>query len=668
MRVRPSGRLFALLALASAGLLAGRPVSAADRPPAPEPAVWQPRAMTFPDNRITLLDAVRITLENDPTIRLSEQSSRSQRGLAQIQTGQFDPLLSGSAAWSFTQQHLLLSQLTAERKKRSDIARDLATETNKADLAEPDLNRAITQLSSLQSAPETYQVSTDGFLSGLRAGQLLSVQLQVNQLNQQIAAETNPFKRELLVTERNALIKGELISNQQELLHNRDNQNELQSDLDRLGGVPDTEVQQSVALDLQLLVPMRTGVTFGLFGNGGWERDRYRGKDKATEDGGLGIEDLYHYEIGFSLDAQLLRGRGTDATGAFERAAGIDYEASRLVLQHAVSTAVFNTVLAYWNLVAAQEFLETSRASTQLHTRRVEVTKGLIEGDEIPRAELPRELASQANDEALVMSAERQVHEARVTLARAMGLSVVDQVNAPFAADPFPAVPASGALGALSPADLIAVAHERRYDRLAAFRLVESGGVLSRQALTELRPRLDFTGQLSANTQAETSLAKTADGWAGPSFQVGLNFEKPIGNNAAKGLVLQTSADLAQRSISAADLERNIDASIVQVIYSMRATADQVARIGESVRLYGETIESQNEMFRSGQTSLLDSIVTQDLQTGARFTFTQAKAQWATLLTRLRFETGTLVASTTDGKGAVRYEDLVTVPSAPKAK
>ncbi|HKC24855.1 MAG TPA: TolC family protein, partial [Thermoanaerobaculia bacterium] len=274
-----------------------------------------------------------------------------------------------------------------------------------------------------------------------------------------------------------------------------------------------------------------------------------------------------------------------------------------------------------------------------------------------------RELASQANDEALVMSAERQVHEARVTLARAMGLSVLDEPNAPLAADPFPGVPAGGSLAALSPADLIALAHEKRYDRLAALRLVESGGVLAREAITELRPRLDFTGQISANTQAETSLAKTSNGWAAPSFQVGLNFEKPIGNNTARGLVLQTSADLAQRSIAAADLERNIDASIVQVIYSLRATADQIGRIGESVRLYGETIESQNEMFRSGQTSLLDSIVTQDLQTSARFTFTQAKAQWATLLTRLRFETGTLVSSTNEGRGSVRSEDLVTLPA-----
>jgi len=365
---------------------------------------------------------------------------------------------------------------------------------------------------------------------------------------------------------------------------------------------------------------------------------------------------------GFSLDAQLLRGRGLEATGAFERAANIDWEASRLVLQHSVSTAVFNTVTAYWNLVAAQEFLETARASTTLHTRRVEVTKGLIEGDEIPRAELPRELASQANDEALVMSSERQVHEARVTLARAMGLSILDEANAPLAADAFPAVPSAGALASMAPAPLLAVAKDRRYDRLAALKLVESGGFLSRQAITELRPRLDFTGQISANTQAETSLAKTSNGWAAPSFQVGLNFEKPIGNNLAKGLVLQTSADLAQRSIQAADLERNIDASIVQVLYSMRATADQIGRLTESVRLYGETIDAENERFRSGQTSLLDSILTQDLQTGARFTFTQAKVQWATLLARLRFETGTLVSATNDGNGTVRYEDLVTLP------
>jgi outer membrane protein TolC len=664
----PSGPRSLLLAVAAAALLA-QGARAADRAASQAPDVppaWQPRAMTFPGNRITLLEAVRTTLENDPAIRLSAESSRGQRGLFQIQSGQFDPLVQGSAAYNLTQQHLLLSQLQAERKKRTDLEKDLATAAQAADLAQPDLQRAVTQLQFLNANPNTYQVSTDGFLSLQRAAALQSLQREVTQLNQQIAAETNPFKRELLTTERNAKIQGALIENQQELLHNRDNQNEIQQSLTNLGAVPETEVQQNVALDIQLLVPTRTGVTFGLFANGGWERDRYKGKDKLEEFGGLGVEDLYHYEVGFSLDAQLLRGRGFEATGAFEQSARIDWEASRYVLQHSVSTSVLNTVLAYWNLVAAQEFLETAKASTTLHTRRVEVTKGLIEGDEIPRAELPRELASQANDEALVMSSERQVAEARVTLARAMGLSVVDDANAPYAADPFPSV--NAAIANLSPAELIATAHDRRFDRLAALRLVESGGVLARQALTELRPRLDFTSQISANTQAETSLAKTANGWAAPSFQVGLNFEKPIGNNVARGLVVQTSADVAARSISAADITRNMDASIVQVLYSMRATADQLGRIGESVRLYGETIESQNEMFRAGQTSLLDSILTQDLQTSARFTFTQAKFQWASLLARLRFETGTLVAETTEGNGRVRAEDLVTIPSGARAK
>jgi outer membrane protein TolC len=292
------------------------------------------------------------------------------------------------------------------------------------------------------------------------------------------------------------------------------------------------------------------------------------------------------------------------------------------------------------------------------------VTKGLIEGDEIPRAELPRELASQANDEALVLSSERQVNEARVALALAMGLSVSTGANAPLAADPFPSAADAAAITALAPADLMAMAHERRYDRLAALRLVESGGVLSREAITELRPKLDFNGQISANTQAETSLAQTSHGWAAPSFTVGLDFEKPIGNHTAKGLVLQTSADLAQRSISAADLERNIDAFIVQILASMRATSDQLARIGDSVRYYNQTIESQNEMFRSGQTSLLDSILTQDLMTSARFTAVQARAQWATLLARLRFETGTLVSETVEGSGTVRRDDLVTLPGA----
>jgi outer membrane protein TolC len=293
------------------------------------------------------------------------------------------------------------------------------------------------------------------------------------------------------------------------------------------------------------------------------------------------------------------------------------------------------------------------------------VTKALIQGDEIPGAELSREMASQANDEALVRSAERSVGEARLSLARSMGILMTTEAEAPVAVDPLPDGADRAAIDALAPAPLIKMALENRRDRIAAEKLRESGGVLLRAAETGLRPRLDAHGKISAGTVAETSLAQSAGGWSGPSFSVGLALEMPIGNNEAKGRLLQTQADLAERSITAADLDRNIRANVVQGVATLRASSDQLARMKEAVGLYGKTIDSEMERFRAGQSSLLDSIVTQDLQTNALFTFTIVRQQYAELLARLRYETGTLVIREGD-RNVVRPGDLLKPPSAGK--
>ncbi len=648
MTARPVPSSLVAAAVAAGLLSSGFAIAAADQ----APPAWQPKAMTFPGGRVTLLEAVRLTLQNDPTIRVQEQRSRAQKGLAQSEAGQFDASITGDATWTFTQQALKLSQIQSETKNRTDLEKDLAEEKAKADAADPLLREGISELNRLAAAPDTYVSSS---LT------IRDIQTQVNAINRQLTTETNPFKRELLLTQRAAIIQGGLVERQQNLLHLRDDENAIRDRRARLGDVPRTEQQNSVALNVQATIPYRDGVIFGAFASGSFDEDRYVGKKKNAEDGGTGIEDVYRYEVGFTLDAALLRGRGSDATAAFERSANIDYDASRSIFKHAISTAVLNTISAYWNLVSAQELLDISKKSAALHAKRVEVTKSLIAGDEIPRVELSRALASQASDEALVANAERSVSEARVTLARAMGLAVLDDSNTPLAVDPFPQAPAAADVAAIAPSELIPVAIEKRHDRQAAARLQESGGVLLRAAETALRPRLDLSTQLSANAVAETSFAKTVDGWAAPSFRVGLSFEKPIGNNAAKGRLLQSDADLAQRAISAADLDRNIKANVVQVLYSLRETVNALAKSQEAIRLYGDTVEAETEKFRHGQSTVIDTILTQDLQTNALFTYTTTRQQYASLLARLRFETGTLVGEAGEGN-VVRQEDLVSLP------
>jgi outer membrane protein TolC len=502
--------------------------------------------MTFPDGRITLIEAIRLTLLHDPNLKLSEQQAIAAKGTAQTASGQFDPLLDANLSYSDTKTALTPSQVPQPP----------------------------------------------------------------------------------------------------------------------VPGYPNESDAKNSSLGLFLLFPFRDGATVGVVGNGSWTSNTLTGGDPAVV---ANSPDLYYASVGFTLDAALLRGRGSDATGSAERSARINWEASELSYRHAASTSVLATVTAYWNLVAAQEQLGIAKKTLVLSTKTVEVSRSLIAADEIPRAELSRVLASQATDMSQVASAERSLFEARVSLAIAIGLSVGDEANAPLAADLFPAPPEQTVLDALKAADLSGVALERRLDRKAAVKLKESGGVLLTGAMTGLRPKLDFHGQVTTGTVAESSLSGAGSGWKFPLYSASLAFEAPLGNNAARGLVLQREAALSQQTISLADLERQIRANVVQICRSLAEAADQVARAQEATELYAKTVADENEKFRNSQSTLIDTITTRQLGTSADVAYASARQQLSTLLAQLRFETGTLVDEA-DGRNVVRKETLLTLPRAEAAK
>ncbi|HVO52396.1 MAG TPA: TolC family protein [Thermoanaerobaculia bacterium] len=596
---------------------------------------WKPVALTFPADRITLAEAVRTTLANDPNILLQEQQTFNLKGMFQEQSGAFDATLNGTANLNYTRSALTQSQISTEKQKR----KDLQTDADTANASGLQSDATAKEYQALLNSPTGYRLSDP------------IAQAEVDVLNllisgAQKAGDTsavNDFTSARTAYITNSVSAYQTARDQAYLVRDQ-----KLTQLRQLGAIPDLTEEINAQIALQFLVPFRSGFTAGLFANGSYDRNRYVGKPENPDFGGMGTPDLWNLGIGFSLDAFLLRGRGYEATGAPEKAARINWEASLLTFKQTTAASVLNTVSAYWALVAAEENLRIARQTFDLDTKRVEVTKALIEGDEIPRAEISRVLASQASDEAALRSAERSLWEARVTLALAMGVAVQNEANAPLAADAFPAPVDDAQLRAIDVPGLADQAVDRRYDRQAALKIREAGGVLLVAARTGLRPQLDFHGKISANSVAESSLAATSDGWSVPSFTLELDFSAPFANNAAHGRLLQSESTYAQQSISATDLERNIRANVVQETRSLQATRAQLARAKESVEAYGRTIESENEKFRSGQSSLIDTILTQQLQTSALQTYAAAQQQYATLLAQLRYETATLMTERGD--------------------
>jgi outer membrane protein TolC len=609
---------------------------------------YVPPTMTFPDNRISLIEAVRLTLLHEPNIKLAQETVLLRRGIAQIERGAFDPLLTGTASYELLQEELTSAEKSAEQERRDAALQEAENATQ----LRSEIEQAVIDLENLQRDPEGYLVSDPGLRS------------RVAFLNTLINSQTDPVLRQALIDARSQQIADELEDQRARLADARADEENAITAFENLGAIPDVKQSHIGALSFEYLRPFRNGILFGPFVRAGYDAFQFRGKRKQSEFGGTGVEDSYRFDVGFTIDVPLMRGSGEESVAAFERATNIDYQASIDALTHSASAAVLNTLVAYWNLVAAQEQVDIANRTLVLQTQLVETSRALIEGDELPRAELSRVLASQSTFNAQVLTAESNLAQARVRLARAIGLNVESEANAPLAADSFPVPPAEELVDAMEPEEIVDEAVDLRFDHRSAVQLAESGRVLWRAAELDLRPILDLNGELSYNAVGETTIGDAVDKWVGPSFRVGALFERPMGNNAAEGRLLQANASYSQRRIQAGDLARTIRGNVVGTLRALQETVEQMGRAQSAVDYYRATIDTEYEKFRLGSSTLIDTIVTQEQQTSALLSLLSARQSYATLLAQLRFETATLVEETDTGWN-VAPEDLVTVPFLP---
>ncbi len=626
--------------------------AAAEEDPGRPP--WSPGVFT--GRTITALDAVRTTLEYQPGIRLQEEDARFRLGLLTEATGQFDTTLSGGLSYEYTQSRLTAKERKAEQQRRDDLA-------DRLDLARQAIDQYRQGLSELEAVRDVWESGGDpgsvGFSDPVTQAQY---ELLIQMYESAPADQKDAFRQAILeFFDRQAAFV------QEGLDQALQTEGDLAARLDRLGDVPDVMQSFDANLNLSIDKQFRSGIflsaSYDLSGTGA----RYKGKGRDEDDGGLGIVDSYTSTIGFRVLIPLGRGRGVDSTGARERAAGIDHEASLAALAHSASFSAYRTLLAYWDAVAAQENLRVLETSLALNRKILETTRTLIQADEVPRAELARTEARVAEVEAGVEAARRRLETARIALADAMGLEVGGKALAPLPADPFPPLPDEATLRALAPEALVPLALDRRLDLKASRLLERSGKVLARAARLDLKRVFDLELGLSASGLGESYSAGTGikdsltGDWAGPSGTIALTVDYPFANNVQEGLLLQREALHRQAQISNADLARVIGLNVVEATRTLAEAVRQVARYRAAVEAYGRAVATEMERLRLAASTVIDTITTEQRQLTAQLSLVAAQAGYARLLAQLRYETGTLL-SEEGGIGSLSAADLTTPP------
>ena len=194
---------------------------------------------------------------------------------------------------------------------------------------------------------------------------------------------------------------------------------------------------------------------------------------------------------------------------------------------------------------------------------------------------------------------------------------------------------------------------------MAALRSAEAAQVLVRGAQLNLKPIVDFTGDAHFTGLDEDVVTRAFKRWVGPSYRLGLNVQKPFGNNTQEGLLVEAQASSLSSQISSADLRRQVRLDVVRTGRSLVEAIERVKLAQASVTFYQQTVDAEIARFQIGEVTLIDTIQTETQQSEAQRALVAAQQELAQLIAELRFETGTLVQ---DPSAPVTPQGLTTVP------
>jgi len=609
------------------------------------------------DKRLPVLEAVRLTLENDPNIKLQKEETVYKEGELQSQSGKFDTHLLLNAQGSFTQTELDAKTIESERDKRYDTRKSLTDE-------------------SISWRVERTKDSYLDYLSKPSPNSNVSIH-DFTPPHDYLFPNNNPIP--LTETDKKSLEEFKKTADsdyKSNVIPIADQRKQIQTDiknieaaivrddreLRKLGDLPKTKQETNSSLGISGQKMLRNGIILSpglnITEKGSWQ---YRHKEQTES-------PLYNSEFKFDIQIPLGRGKGVESAAAGETSAKINYEASLLTLRRTVSNSIYSVLAAYWDLAAAQEKLELYKKSAQSQKELLNLSQSLADADELPKSEIIRIKAREVNARAMVSDAQKTLQQARVNMARIIGLKVEVMDNAPLAADAFPKSLASSAFTSLDTSAFVNYAISQRQDYQAALKAQESAKVLARAAEIDLAPQADAGFAVSySGLDMNANPAKGLEGvllkdYTGPSFSARFNMNWAIANNAAKGNLVKARATLNKSQISADDLKRVIAADVVKVLESMKNTANQMVKNTESADLYKETMKNEIEKYRAGTSTLIDTILTEDQLTNSLQDIITVKAQYAKYLAELRFQTESLF--TYDDAGhKVNAGDLVTIPS-----
>ena len=369
-------------------------------------------------------------------------------------------------------------------------------------------------------------------------------------------------------------------------------------------------------------------------------------------------------KVSLSITVPLLKGGWEVSAGAAEKAANLDYQAAAAKYKQLITSTLLGTVNAYWNYTAAYEILR----QRILIKERIEswVSSNHLEGFLTGFVQ-----EKQGN----VTTATQQLEQARIALARVMGIPVDDalKLGTPdaenFPKDPEKLLETFDTKKAKQ--EWVELAMENRNDLRANQLSVESSETLLARDQQDLYPELTAAVGVGYNG---ISHGNGFDPYFDSSYRnvrdvdhsASLTFNYPIGNDAAEGVYDQDKAKKMVNTVTMNETKRGIKLSIENSVATVYGRLKIVVQAKKTAYAYRDSLR---DLFKKSDLSkpeeLSSIVILQQKLEDAIVAYVNSQADFANAIAQSRFEAGVLISNAENSNlnADINMDRVVSLPS-----
>lgn len=307
---------------------------------------------------------------------------------------------------------------------------------------------------------------------------------------------------------------------------------------------------------------------------------------------------------GLNLTQALLRGGRTDANLAALRQAEVGAMASVYNLRGFAESLVASVETAYWDYALARRQLEIFKESRDLSQRQLEETRSRIGVGQMAETEESVANAELALRRQQLIDAENAAESARLQLLRLLNMPSADGWDREIILKDNAVVP-EVALG--EPAEHEALALKLRPELNEARLQAMQGELETVQTRNGLLPRLDLFANLGRTGYARSVSGSMRDlDGDGYDFTMGLNYEFPYRNRAARAADRRARASYRQALESVGNLEQLVALDVRTAILEVERSLQQIEASAARRVLQEEVLRAETARFNVGSSTALD--------------------------------------------------------------